>query len=119
MSDIPSWSGTRVGDRVGANVGTVCDVYFDDATSRAAWLLVSMPERTVLVPCDGALAWSDRVIVPHDREVIATAPVFASPPNVLVGEPLLRLARHYGVRVDRCAGCVALHGQSALSVQAA
>ncbi|TML01529.1 MAG: PRC-barrel domain containing protein, partial [Actinobacteria bacterium] len=104
MGDIPSWIGTQVGDRVGRNVGTVCDVYYDEASSQPAWLLVNTRERLVLVPADGALSWSVRVIVPHDRDVIDAAPAPAAP-AVLAGEPLLRLARHYGVRVDRCAGC--------------
>jgi hypothetical protein len=110
MGDIPSWFGTRVGDCVGRVVGTVCDVYYDEATSRPAWFLVDTARGIALVPADGALAWSDRVVVPHHRELIAAAPVMASPPAVLAGEPLLRMARHYGVRVDRCSVCVAAHG---------
>jgi PRC-barrel domain len=115
MGDIPSWIGTQVGDRVGLNVGTVCDVYCDDATSQPAWLLVSMRERLVLVPASGALSWSVRVIVPHDREVIDAAPLLAAPPAVLAGEPLLRLARHYGVRVSASAGCRPVHGADRLA----
>ena len=109
MGHIPSWIGTQVGDRVGRSVGTVCDVYYDDATSQPAWLLVSMRERLVLVPAGGALSWSIRVLVPHDREVIDAAPTVAAPPGVLAGEPLLRLARHYGVRVHACADCRPVH----------
>ena len=45
MSAIPSWIGTQVGDRVGRAVGSVCDVYYDEASSRAAWLLVDLRER--------------------------------------------------------------------------
>jgi hypothetical protein len=109
MGDIPSWIGTQVGDRVGLSVGTVCDVYYDQATSQPAWLLVNARERLVLVPAEGALSWSVRVIVPHDRELIDAAPALAAPPAVLAGEPLLRLARHYGVRVDRSSGCAPVH----------
>jgi len=103
MRDIPSWIGTQVGDRVGLDVGTVRDVYYDQATSQPAWLLVSTRDRLKLVPADGALSWSARVVVPHDRELIDAAPAVAAPPPVLAGEPLLRLARHYGVRVNPCA----------------
>jgi PRC-barrel domain len=109
MRDIPSWIGTQVGDRVGLSVGTVRDVYYDQATSQPAWLLVSMRDRLVLVPANGALSWSVRVVVPVDRELIDAAPTVAAPPPVLAGEPLLRLARHYGVRVDPCAGHAAVH----------
>jgi hypothetical protein len=119
MGDIPSWVGTRVCDRVGLTVGTVCDVYYDEATSQPAWLLVSMRERLRLVPADGAISWSAQVIVPHDRESIEAAPALAEPPAVLAGEPLLRLARHYGVRVDRCAGCAAVNSGAASVANAA
>jgi hypothetical protein len=109
MRDIPSWIGTRVGDRVGLDVGTVRDVYYDDATAQPSWLLVSAGDRLVLVPTEGALSWSTRVIVPLDRELIESAPATASRPSRLAGEPLLRLARHYGVRVDPCAVCAPVH----------
>lgn len=105
MRDIPSWIGTQVGDRVGLDVGTVRDVYYDDATAQPAWLLVSARDRLVLVPARGALSWSVRVVVPVDRELIESAPALAARPAALAGEPLLRLARHYGVRVDPCAVC--------------
>ena len=110
MSDIPSWIGTQVGDRVGRPVGSVCDVYYDEVSRRPAWLLVTVSDRLALVPVEGSLSWSDRVIVPHDREVIGNAPALESAPQVLAGELLLRLARHYGVRVDRCAGHARVHG---------
>ena len=115
MGDIPSWIGTRVGDRVGMDVGTVRDVYYDEASSQPAWLLVSVRERLVLVPAGGALSWSTRVVVAHDREVIDAAPALTVAPPVLAGEPLLRLARHYGVRVHPCAGCRPVHGATRLA----
>jgi hypothetical protein len=103
MRDIPSWIGTQIGDRVGLSIGTVRDVYYDKATLQPAWLLIATHNRLKLVPADGALSWSARVVVPHDREVIDRAPSVTAPPPVLAGEPLLRLARHYGVRVNPCA----------------
>lgn len=109
MRDIPSWIGTQVGDRVGLDVGTVRDVYYDDVSAQPSWLLVSSRDRLVLVPAQGALSWSTRVIVPIDRELVETAPALTSQPPALAGEPLLRLARHYGVRVDPCAACAPVH----------
>ena len=106
---IPSWIGTQVGDRVGLSVGTVQDVYFDQSTSQPAWLLVNVRDRLVLVPADGALSWNERVVVGVDRELIDASPTVAAPPAVLAGEPLLRLARHYRVRVDRCAAAGRTH----------
>ena len=109
MRDIPSWVGTLVGDRVGLSVGTVREVYYDDVSAKPSWLLVSARDGLKLVPADGALSWSARVVVPHDRELIDAAPVVAAPPPVLTGEPLLRLARHYGVRMDPCASAGRAH----------
>ena len=106
--ELPAWFGTPVGDRAGADVGTIRDVYFDEATARPAWLLVDTAYGPVLVPAAGASLRSDQVAVPHDCDVITCAPVVASPPPVLAGEPLLRMARHYGIRVDRCSSCAAV-----------
>lgn len=106
--ELPAWFGTPVGDRAGADAGTILDVYFDEATARPAWLLVDTAYGPVLVPAAGASLRSDHVVVPHDCDVITCAPIVASPPPVLAGEPLLRMARHYGVRVDRCSSCIAV-----------
>jgi hypothetical protein len=116
MGDIPSWIGARVGDRVARLVGSVADVYYGEATSCPAWLLVRLEgsrERLVLVPADGALSWSGSVVVPFEREVIEDSPTVVNPPAVLRGEPVLRLARHYAVRVERSASYAAVHGSAA------
>lgn len=108
MDHIPSWFGTEVFDRDGAVVGRVIDVYHDKATWRPAWLLVDDGRRLALVPVRGA-----RRRLAHDRELIEASPSVANPPAVLAGEPLLALARHYGVRVDRCGAHAAVHGATA------
>jgi hypothetical protein len=111
MSDIPSWIGTKLGDRDGMRVGVVCDVFFDDANSRPAWLLVNLVQigvRYALVPAEGALSWRGMVTVPFDRDVVRSSPA-VEPAATLRGDLLVRLARHYGVRVDRCAGYAAVH----------
>lgn len=102
---VPSWFGTEVRDRDDLPVGAVVDVYCDQASSRPAWLLVDDGSRLALVPAAGA---SRRLTT--RRADIAASPTVARPPAVLTGEPLLRLARHYGVRVDRFASCCALRG---------
>jgi hypothetical protein len=122
MSEIPSWTGARVGDRTAQFVGVVCDVYYDEASSRPAWLLVSLadaPERLVLVPAEGAVSWSGSVVVPFEHELIAGSPTVANPPALLAGEPVCRLARHYGVRIDRHAAYAAVHGGAGRVVRAA
>jgi hypothetical protein len=102
---VPSWFGTEVRDCDDVPVGAVVDVYCDEASSRPAWLLVDDGSRLALVP-----AACSRRRLAHARELIDASPSVANPPAVLVGEPLLRLARHYAVRMDRFASCNALRG---------
>ena len=94
----------------------VVDVYYDERTSCPAWLLVELDcarERLVLVPADGALSWSGSVVVPFERDAIVDAPTVAKPPPVLTGEPVCRLARHYGMRVNASAAYAAAHASRA------
>jgi len=107
---VPSWFGTEVRDRDDLPVGAVVDVYCDQASSRPAWLLVDDGSRLVLVPAAGGRSRRGIVLLATDRPDVAASPTVARPPAVLTGEPLLRLARHYGVRVDRFASCCALRG---------
>lgn len=110
---VPSWFGTEVCDRDGLPVGAVVDVYCDAATSRPAWLLVDDGARLALVPAAGSRRRSGAVLLDAERAAVDDAPSVARAPGVLTGEPLLRLARHYGVRCDRFAACSALRGPRA------
>jgi hypothetical protein len=105
---VPSWFGTEVRDRDGLPVGAVVDVYCDEATSRPAWLLVDDGSRLALVPAAGGRSRRGIVLLAAELAVVGASPSVARPPAVLAGEPLLRLARHYGVRVDPFASCCAL-----------
>jgi hypothetical protein len=111
MGDIPSWFGAPLSDRDGVSVGAVCDVYFDQASSRPAWLLVDLlrPGGYALVPVAGAVSWRGLVIVPFERDHVRASPAIA-PSATLCTDALLRLARHYGVRADRSAAYAAVHG---------
>jgi hypothetical protein len=104
---VPSWFGTEVRDRDGVPSGSVGDVFFGEADSRAAWLLVDLGVRVALVPAAGARTRYGTIAVRWAREDILASPaVDAAGP--LRGEPLLRLARHYGIRADPFATCNAL-----------
>jgi hypothetical protein len=112
MGHIPSWIGTELGDCDGAPVGVVCDVFFDDASQRPAWLLVDLMVRYALVPAAGARSWRGMVTVPYERDHVRSSPEGAAS-QILRGELLLRLARHYGVRVERSASCAPVHARIA------
>jgi hypothetical protein len=105
---VPSWFGTEVRDRDDVPVGAVVDVYCDEATSRPAWLLVDDGSRLALVPAAGGRSRRGIVLLAAELAVVGASPSVARPPAVLTGEPLLRLARHYGVRVDPFASCCVL-----------
>jgi hypothetical protein len=107
---VPSWFGTEVRDRDDVPVGAVVDVYCDEASSRPAWLLVDDGSRLALVPAAGGRSRRGIVLLAAERALVGASPSVARPPAVLTGEPLLRLARHYGVRIDRFASCNALRG---------
>jgi len=105
---VPSWFGTQVYDRDGVPVGAIADVYCDEATSRPAWLLVDDGARLALVPARRSRRGA--VVLAVECALVDDSPSVARPPQVLAGEPLLRLARHYGVRIDRFSACGALRG---------
>jgi hypothetical protein len=105
---VPSWFGTEVCDHDGVPVGAVVDVYCDQASSRPAWLLVDDGSRLALVPAAGGRSRRGVLLLAAERSNVAASPSVARAPEVLTGEPLLRLARHYGVRVERFASCRAL-----------
>jgi hypothetical protein len=112
MGDIPSWFGAQLSDSDGTPVGAVCDVYFEQASSRPAWLLIDLmchEEPYALVPVAGAVSWRGMVTVPFERDHIRASPAIA-PSATLSSDLVLRLARHYGVRADRGAAYAAVHG---------
>jgi PRC-barrel domain len=107
---VPSWFGTEVCDRDGLPVGAVVDVYCDEASCRPAWLLVDDGARLALVPATGGCSRRGAIVLCAGRAAVDASPAIARPPQVLTGEPLMRLARHYGVRIDRFGACRALRG---------
>jgi PRC-barrel domain len=108
---VPSWFGTEVCDCDGAPAGSVCDVFFGEADSRPAWLLVDLGARLALVPAAGARRRHGAIAVRFARADIAASPEIGANGR-LRGEPLVRLARHYGVRVDRFSACSGVHERS-------
>jgi len=119
MDHIPSWFGTEVCDPGGTVVGRVRDVYYDEATWRPAWLLVDDGARLLIAPAAGTRSRGGAVVLAHDRELIDSSPTVALAPPVLAGEPLLRLAHHYRVRVDRCGAHAAVHAAATAPARAA
>jgi sporulation protein YlmC with PRC-barrel domain len=91
------WRGRTVVDRDGEKIGTLREIYLDDA-DRPAWASVHTALfglRETFVPLHDARADEDRVQVPYDAEHVRAAPG-ADPDVQLPAEDEERLYRHYG-----------------------
>lgn len=97
---LPPLLGARAYDEIGARLGHVADVLFDDRTQRPAWLLLVLlraADRFVLVPAAGVRHHPGGIDLPVSRAQVRSAPLSAGPPNELSVEHARQLAAHYGV----------------------
>lgn len=78
LHDPATWRGATVRDRDGEKIGTVAEVYFDEATDHAEWITVStglFGMRTTFVPVEGATpANDDELRVPYEKARVKDAP---------------------------------------------
>lgn len=99
---LPSLLGARAYDEVGARLGHVADVLYDERTQRPAWLLLVLlraRDRFVLVPAAGVRHHPGGLDLPVPRALVRTAPTSPGPPNELGPELAHALATHYGVHM--------------------
>ncbi|MFF4601308.1 PRC-barrel domain-containing protein [Streptomyces sp. NPDC001339] len=99
-SDAPQrLTGLRVVDVHGAKVGTVQQVYRDDATNAPEWITVRtglFGLTEVFVPLAGARRTGDALHVPYTKHAIRSAPPIDTPDH-LDPSAETRLYRHYGI----------------------
>nr|WP_202445620.1 MULTISPECIES: PRC-barrel domain-containing protein [Streptomyces] len=90
--------GRKAFDRTGAKVGTVDEVYLDDATGTPEWAAVrtGLFTRDAFVPLEPSEFVDGRLRVPFDRALIKDAPDFGVGRH-LSPEQELQLYRHYGL----------------------
>jgi hypothetical protein len=90
--------GRKAFDRNGVKIGTVDEVYLDDATGEPEWAAVrtGLFSRDAFVPLDPAGLDGDVLRVPFERSVVKNAPDFGVGRH-LSPEQELRLYRHYGL----------------------
>jgi hypothetical protein len=100
MPDIDTvlgWRGKFVLDRDGEKVGTLGEIYLDDATDRPAYAGVNtglFKRRESVVPLEGAQETPDGIRLPHTAERIKAAPNVE--PNVALDDAdQQRLAAHF------------------------
>ena len=77
LHDPASVRGATVCDRDGDKIGTVDELYFDDATGRPEWMTVKtglFGMRTTFVPVEGAQPQGDELRVPYEKDRVKDAP---------------------------------------------
>ncbi|MFB4197608.1 PRC-barrel domain-containing protein [Streptomyces carpaticus] len=98
--DPRSLIGRKAFDRNGAKIGTVDEVYLDDATGAPEWAAVrtGLFSRDAFVPLEPSELVDEALRVPFDRELIKDAPDFGVGRH-LSPEQELQLYHHYGLDV--------------------
>ncbi|MGP3985041.1 PRC-barrel domain-containing protein [Streptomyces sp. KR80] len=96
--DPRSLIGRKAFDLDGAKIGTVDEVYLDDATGRPEWAAVrtGLFGRDAFVPLEPSEVVEDALRVPYPRSLIKTAPDFGVGRH-LSPEQELQLYHHYGL----------------------
>ncbi|MGW7491294.1 PRC-barrel domain-containing protein [Streptomyces sp. NPDC054786] len=94
-----SLTGLHVVDADGAKVGTVQQVYRDDATNDPEWITVRtglFGLKETFIPLAGARRADDELHVPHAKETIKAAPRIDADGHLDPSEET-ELYRHYGM----------------------
>jgi PRC-barrel domain len=95
-----TWGGKLVVDRDGAPIGTVTQIYSDDATGLPEWATIRLGEATVFLPLLDAEEADGQVRVRVKRDDVAKAPM-VGPGRRITEEEEIRLYRYYGIEVTR------------------
>ena len=98
--DPRSLIGRKAFDRDGVKIGTVDEVYLDDATGEPEWAAVrtGIFSRDAFVPLEPSSLDGDVLRVPFERALIREAPDFGVGRH-LSPEQELQLYHHYGLDV--------------------
>ncbi|MDJ1135703.1 PRC-barrel domain-containing protein [Streptomyces iconiensis] len=98
--DPRSLIGRKAFDRQGGKIGTVDEVYLDDATGEPEWAAVrtGLFSRDALVPLEPSSLLEDGLRVPFERALIREAPDLGVGRH-LSPEQELQLYHHYGLDV--------------------
>jgi sporulation protein YlmC with PRC-barrel domain len=92
--------GRKAFDRTGARIGTIDEVYLDDATGEPEWAAIrtGLFSRDAFVPLEPSELIDGSLHVPYDRALIRRAPDLGVGRH-LSPEQELRLYHHYGLDV--------------------
>ncbi|WP_236239017.1 PRC-barrel domain-containing protein [Streptomyces sp. CC228A] len=97
--------GRKAYDRDGHKIGTVDEVYLDDATGEPEWAAVrtGLFGRDAFVPLEPSRVVDQALHVPYERSLIKDAPDFGVGRH-LSPEQELQLYRHYGLDLPGSTG---------------
>jgi sporulation protein YlmC with PRC-barrel domain len=90
--------GRKALDRNGVKIGTVDEVYLDDATGAPEWAAVrtGLFSRDAFVPLEPSEFADGVLLVPYDRSVVRDAPDFGVGRHLSPAQEL-QLYHHYGL----------------------
>ncbi len=97
--ELERWIDRHAVDAAGQRIGTIADIYVDDATGHAEWLAVTtglFGSRISFVPLEGAAETGDDIAVAYDKSVVKDSPNVEAD-GALTEEEEERLYRHYGL----------------------
>ncbi|MCX4821630.1 PRC-barrel domain-containing protein [Streptomyces sp. NBC_01142] len=99
--DPRSLIGRKAFDRNGSKIGTVDEVYLDDATGAPEWAAVrtGLFSRDAFVPLEPSELVDNTLHVPYERALIKDAPDFGVGRH-LSPEQELQLYHHYGLELS-------------------
>ncbi|MER6049845.1 PRC-barrel domain-containing protein [Streptomyces sp. NPDC020883] len=99
--DPRSLIGRKAFDRNGTKIGTVDEVYLDDATGEPEWAAVrtGLFSRDAFVPLEPSKMVGDSLHIPYDRKLIKDAPDFGVGRH-LSPEQELQLYHHYRLDIS-------------------
>ncbi|MEU6119347.1 PRC-barrel domain-containing protein [Streptomyces sp. NPDC047117] len=108
--DPRSLIGRKAFDRHGTRIGTIDEVYLDDATGEPEWAAIrtGLFSRDAFVPLEPSRLVDDALHVPYERKLIKDAPDFGVGRH-LSPEQELQLYHHY--RLDISATDAVLAGE--------
>lgn len=93
--------GRKAFDRNGTKIGTVDEVYLDDATGEPEWAAVrtGIFGRDAFVPLEPSEVVGNELRIPYEKALIKDAPDFGVGRHLSPAQEL-QLYRHYGLDVE-------------------
>jgi len=97
--ELERWLGRKVVDPEGQKIGSLADIYIDDATGEPEWLAIVtglFGSRISFVPLTGATELGDDVLVTYPKAVVKDGPNIDADGQLSEGEEE-QLYRHFGL----------------------